>query len=167
MTEGIFVLYAGKLFNETSKQMFVKIWDIVHEKHDDLKELIKFIDLDSRVELIESVVRDITDDMKIHKISPNHSLELALCQIKNIITDIHSDLNDIKKGIEYHKTLWFNYIRIPEYYKIIEKVKEDKKILDSRFDNLVKVISLFKQNEIYINHSTSTSTSTTTSTPAE
>lgn len=151
--EGFFAVYAGKVFNETSKQMFVKIWDIINEKHDDLKDLIKSIDLDSRVELIESIIRDISDDMKIHNISPNHSLELALCQIKNIISDIHADLNDIKKGMEYHKTLWFNSLRTPSYYIIIDKVKEDKKTLDSRFDNLVKVISLFKQNEIYINHS--------------
>ena len=78
LVEGLFSMYAGKLFNDTSKQMFVKIWDILNEKHDDLKELIKSIDLDSRVELIESVIRDISDDMKIHNISPNHSLELAL-----------------------------------------------------------------------------------------
>jgi hypothetical protein len=159
LVEGLFSMYAGKLFNDTSKQMFVKIWDILNEKHDDLKELIKSIDLDSRVELIESVIRDISDDMKIHNISPNHSLELALCQIKNIISDIHFDLNAIKSGIEYHKTLWFNYFRTPSYYKIIEKIKDDKKLLDSRFDNLVKVISLFKQNEIYINHTSSKSTS--------
>jgi hypothetical protein len=150
MVEGVFVMYAGKLFSDTSKQMFVKIWDIVNEKHDDIKELIKSIDLQSKVELVESVIRDLNDDMKFEGVYPNHSLELALSQLMNIIETIHTDLNSIKNGIEYHKTLWFNYLRTPLYNNLIEKVKEDKKILDSRFDNLVKIITLFRQTNMAI-----------------
>jgi hypothetical protein len=146
MVESLMVIYAAKIFNETSKQMFVKIWDIVNEKHDDVKELITSIDLDSKVELVESVVRDIHDDMKEHHIHPNNSLNLSLNKLMEIIQILHNDLNEIKKGIEYHKTLWFNYFRTPSYYNIMEKVKDDKKLLDSRFDDLVKIISLFKQN---------------------
>ncbi len=145
MVEGLMVIYATKIFNETSKQMFVKIWDIVNEKHDDVKELITSIDLNSKVELVESVVRDIHDDMKEHHIYPNHSLNLSLNKLMEIIKTIHDDLNEIKKGIAYHKTIWFNYFRTPSYYTIMEKVKEDKKLLDSRFDDLVKIITLFKQ----------------------
>ncbi len=152
MVEGLMIIYATKIFNETSKQMFVKIWDIVHEKHDDVKELISSIDLDSKVELVESVVRDIHDIMKEHRISPNNSLNFSLSKLMEIIQIIHNDLNEIKKGIEHHKTLWFNYFRTPGYYNIMEKVKSDKKLLDSRFDDLVKIISLFKQTNFRNDH---------------
>lgn len=148
MVEGMIGIYAGKLFGETSKQIFVKIWDIVNEKHDDVKDFIESIDLHSKVELVESVIRDLHDDMKLEGITSNYSLDLVLSQLMNIIEIIHTDLNSIKDGIEYHKTLWFNYFRTPVYYNLIEKVKQDKNILDSRFDNLIKIISLFRQTNM-------------------
>jgi hypothetical protein len=138
-------VYAGQIFQETSKNIFIKIFDIMNEKHDYIKEIIDMLDLVSKVEIIESIIRDINDYMKIHNIKPNHTLELAIIQLSDIITIIHSDLNNVKNGVEYHKTLWFNYIRTPEYLKIINKIKLDKKTLDSRLDNMIKVITIFRE----------------------
>ena len=36
----------------------------------------------------------------------NKSLELSIQQLNDIIDRIHKNLNNIKNGIEYHKTLW-------------------------------------------------------------
>lgn len=138
-------VYAGQMFQETTKNMFIKIFDIVNEKHDYIKEIIDSMDLTSKVEIIESIIRDLNDYLKTNNINPNHTLGLAIVQLSNIITIIHTDLNTVKIGVEYHKTLWFNYFRTPDYLKIIEKIKIDKKTLDSRLDTLIKVVTLFHE----------------------
>jgi hypothetical protein len=138
-------LYAGQMFQETTKNIFVKIFDIVNEKHDYIKEIIESLDLISKVEIIESIIRDINEYMKLNNIKPNHTLDLAIVQLSNIITTIHSDLNNVKNGVEYHKTLWFNSFRTPDYLKLIEKIKLDKKTLDSRLDNMIKIVTLFRE----------------------
>jgi hypothetical protein len=83
--------------------------------------------------------------LKTNNINPTHTLGLAIMQLSNIITIIHTDLNTVKTGVEYHKTLWFNSFRTPDYLKIIEKIKIDKKTLDSRLDTLIKVVTLFHE----------------------
>jgi hypothetical protein len=138
-------VYAGQMFQETTKNMFIKIFDIVNEKHDYIKEIIDSLDLISKVEIIESIIRDLHDYLKTNNINPNHTLGLAIMQLSNIITIIHTDLNTVKTGVEYHKTLWFNSFRTPDYLKIIEKIKIDKKTLDSRLDTLIKVVTLFHE----------------------
>ncbi len=138
-------VYAGQIFQETTKNIFVKIFDIINEKHDYLKEIIDSLDLISKVEIIESILRDINEYMKLNHIKSNHSLDLAIIQLSNIITTIHTDLINVKNGVEYHKTLWFNSFRTPDYLKIIEKIKLDKKTLDSRLDNMIKIITLFRE----------------------
>ncbi len=138
-------VYAGQMFQETTKNMFIKIFDIVNEKHDYIKEIIDSMDLISKVEIIESIIRDLNDYLKTNNINPNHTLGLAIMQLSNIITIIHTDLNTVKTGVEYHKTLWFNSFRTPDYLKIIEKIKIDKKTLDSRLDTLIKVVTLFHE----------------------
>jgi hypothetical protein len=138
-------VYAGQMFQETTKNIFVKIFDIINEKHDYIKEIIDMLDLVSKVEIIESIIRDINEYIKVNHIQPNHTLELAISQLSDIITTIHTDLNNIKNGVEYHKTLWFNSLRTPDYLKIIEKIKLDKKTLDSRLDNMIKIVTLFRE----------------------
>lgn len=147
MTSAVALLsvYAGQMFQETTKNIFVKIFDIINEKHDYIKEIIDMLDLVSKVEIIESIIRDINEYMKLNNIKPNHTLELAIIQLSNIITIIHTDLNNVKIGVEHHKTLWFNSFRTPDYLKIIEKIKLDKKTLDSRLDNMIKIVTLFRE----------------------
>ena len=51
----------------------------------------------------------------------------------------------IKNGIAYHDTLWFNKWRTPAYEAEIEQLVKQKKIMDHRLDNLIKIIQISKQ----------------------
>ena len=144
----IITMYASHLFQDTSKNMFNKIWDLVHEKHDFVKEVMESLDLISKVELAESIVRDMNQEMKENHVTMNHTLELALTQLSDIISQIHEFMKKLKEGVEFHKTLWFSWLRTPEYLTILDKLKIDKIILDERIDNLIKVITLFKESNI-------------------
>jgi hypothetical protein len=148
--EPIIGLYAGHLVSETSKSIFNKIWDVISESHPDIIEITNPLDLTQKVKLIESIIRDINDEIKIHILSPTKSLELALIQMKEIIDNIHINMVDIKNGIEYHNTLWFNSFRKPMYTDQIEILKKNNCILDARLDNLIKVIMLFKNSSRHL-----------------
>jgi hypothetical protein len=142
--EPIIGLYAGHFVSETSKSIFNKIWDVINESHPDIIEITNPLDLTQKVKLIESIIRDINDEIKIHILIPTKSLELALLQMKEIIDKIHMNMVEIKVGIDYHKSLWFNTFRTPGYLEHIEILKKNNDILDARLDNLIKIIMLFK-----------------------
>ena len=149
---GLLNSYTDKLLTDTSKKIFVKIWDIVNEKNNDVKEIIDSLDLIPKVEIVESVLRDLNEDMKIYSRTPNHTIQIALNHLMQIVDNIHTDLNKIKEGVDYHKTLWFNSFRTPMYLELIEKIKKDKNILDSRLENLAVVTNIFRK--MYISTST-------------
>jgi hypothetical protein len=139
-------VYAGQeLVTETSKGIFNRIWDIVSDTHPDIKDITEPMDLIAKVQVVGSIVKDITDEISSNLITPSNSLNISLKQIKDILDDIHKDINDIKTGIAYHRTLWFHRIRTPTYYDIIKKLKSDKFAMDSRLDNLIRVIAILRQ----------------------
>ncbi len=134
----------GHLFIETSKKLLNKIFDITNEKDKDIIEITNSIDINSKVELVETIITDINQEIKIHHLEPNKSLEMVLLQTSHILDKIHNNIVELKKGIEYHKTLWFHSFRSTNYSIIIEELKENKIILDTRMNDLIKIIQLFK-----------------------
>lgn len=141
-------VYAGQeLITETSKGIFNRAWDIITDTHPDIKEITEPMDLVAKVQVVESIVREITDEIEIEQLVPSKPLQISLKQMQDILDDIHTDIQDIKEGINYHKTLWFHRLRVPAYYDVIKKLKRDKNAMDSRLDNLVRVIALFRQDQ--------------------
>ena len=134
----------GHLFIETSKKLMSKVFDIVNEKNEDIIDITNSIDLNSKVELGETIIKDINEEIKIHHLEPNRSLEIVLVHTTDILDKIHTNITELKKAIEYHKSLWFNSFRSTNYSRIIDKLKENKIILDTRMNDLIKIIQLFK-----------------------
>jgi hypothetical protein len=144
MIPAFFIPLEGHLFIETSKKLLNKVFDIVNEKDQDVIEITNSLDINSKVELVETIIRDINEEIKIHHLEPNKSLETVLLQTSIILDTIHNNIIDLKKGIEYHKSLWFNSFRSTDYSIIINKLKENKIVLDTRMNDLIKIIQLFK-----------------------
>lgn len=142
--EPIVGLYAGHLVSETSKSIFNKIWDILSESRHHKLQINIELDIESKVKLIESIIRDINEEIKMHNLIPTKSLELALLQMKDIIDRIHLNFVEIRFGIQYYDSLWFKHFRTATYLEHIELLKKNNIILDARLDNLVKIIMLFK-----------------------
>lgn len=141
-------VYAGQeLITETSKGILNRIWDIINDTHSDIKEITEPMDLVSKVQVVESIVREITDESEINSLILSNPLQISLTQMEDILDKIHNDIKDIKEGIILHQTLWFHRFRVPSYYKTIKKLKTDKNTMDSRLDNLVRVIALFRQTQ--------------------
>ncbi len=135
--------YSSHIF-DSSKGLFTKIWNVINEKHPEVIELTNGMDINSKLLLIESVIRDIYEEIKIHKLLATKSLELAISQMNEIVHQLHDNLQELKDKIDYHKTIWFHSLRTPEYLTVLETIKTNKTILDNRFDTLMKIISLSK-----------------------
>ena len=145
--EPVIAFYTNHFFSETTKGMLNKIWDIMNEDHPDLVEIAAPLDIISKVKLIETLIRDINDEIKVQHIEIPKSLELSIQQLNDIIDRIHKNLNNIKNGIEYHKTLWFSSFRSIGYLEEVEKLKKNNSILDTRLDHLIKIIMLFRNKK--------------------
>jgi len=139
--EPLFGYYSSHIF-DSSKGLFTKIWNVINEKHPEVIELTNGMDINSKLSLIESVIRDIYEDIKIRKLLATKSLELAVTQMNEIIHELHDNLQELKNKIDYHKTIWFHSLRTPEYLSTLETIKINKTILDTRFDTLMKIITL-------------------------
>jgi hypothetical protein len=147
LIEPVIAFYTNHFFSETTKGMLNKIWDIMNENHPDLIEIVAPLDIISKVKLIETLIRDVNDEIKVQHTEIPKSLELSIQQLNDIINKIHKNLNDIKDGIEYHKTLWFSSLRTATYLKDIETLTKNNSILDTRLDHLIKIIMLFRKKE--------------------
>ncbi len=135
--------YGGQIF-DSSKGLFTKVWEVINEKNPDVIELTNNMDITSKLLLVESIIRDLYEDIKIKKLLPTKSLELGISQMNEIIHQLHDNLVELKNKIDYHKTIWFHSFRTPEYLSILETIKINKTILDNRFDTLIKIISISK-----------------------
>ena len=116
-------------------------------EHNDFNNIIKELDLDFKLELIQSFLDDITNvlgpiDESVTHIQTNitKSLTVSLNYLNKIITEIHTLINTIKDKIEYHKTKYFNYYRTLDITQDLTKLKQDHDILMSRFDLIIKII---------------------------
>ena len=128
--EPVIAFYTNHFFSETTKGMLNKIWDIMNENHPDLVEITSPLDIISKVKLIETLIRDVNDEIKVQNTEIPKSLELSIQQLNDIVERIHKNLNNIKNGVEYHKTLWFSSFRNVGYLEEVETLKKNNSILD-------------------------------------
>lgn len=140
---------------------------IYTHQNPDVTRIIKELDIERRLRLIQSVLNiiDTESKNKIAKVKLNDlektqifelvgsvtnlnddPIELCLIYIHESIQNIHGDLIDINKKVAYHNSKWFNSWRTLNVKLLLEKLSLDSKLLDSRFDDLTK-ISLFLANK--------------------
>jgi hypothetical protein len=73
----------------------------------------------------------------------SHTLTKCLIQLRDIVEKIYHEINEINRGVEYHKTIWFNKFRTPKYITNITHLKRYKRTMDSRFEHLLKIMNIY------------------------
>lgn len=71
------------------------------------------------------------------------TLTTCLFQLRDILEKIYIEINELNKGVEYHKTLWFQSFRKPAYNKNLFKIKKYKKNMEDKFDHLIKLMNIY------------------------
>jgi hypothetical protein len=112
--------------------------DTLHEA----KNADNYVIIDSDLENINNI------NKFIENIDPNmpfisKSLTVCLMQLNNIINIIYDEVKKINEGYNYHQTIWFKRFRTPKYMTNIENMKRFKKIMDNRYDSLLKLMNIY------------------------
>ena len=68
------------------------------------------------------------------------TIVLALNNLHEISEKIEKELVEIKKDIEYSKTLYFSYLRSKPYFEKLKKLECHSSILDSRLDLFLRLV---------------------------
>tara|TARA_B100001564_G_scaffold358441_1_gene377118 strand:- start:4770 stop:5228 length:459 start_codon:yes stop_codon:yes gene_type:complete len=121
--------------NDTSYLLLGLVKNVIVE-HPDIKKTTDRIDLYSKLMIIDNFMKIIPNDLENNK-----CISTSLQSIHDIILQIQNELELINNIIETHSQKYFYYFRKHDYYVQLENIVNYKKILDERFDILLKLIT--------------------------
>ena len=133
LTNGII----GLAINDTSYLLLGLVKDVIVE-HPDIKKTTDNIDLYNKLMIIDNFIKNIPNCLE-----ENKCIALCLNSIHDMIVQINNELALINKIIEDHNYKYFYYFRKYDYYNQLKNITSYKKILDERFDILLKLITTF------------------------
>ena len=124
-----------KAISNTSTNIFTEIETVLADGDFVFKSLLEDLDINSKLDIINSFVNDIESDFQ------SDTIKLALKYLHDILEKIKLEMENIRKEIEAHKQKYFYYLRTPSYKDTIKKLALHIKILDERFNLLIKLIN--------------------------
>ena len=131
LTNGI----VGIAIQDTSGLLLGLVKDAIVE-HPDIKNTTDKIDLHNKLMIIDNFMKIIPNSLE-----ENKCISSCLNSIHDIIMQIQNELAVINKIIESHSEKYFYYFRKHDYYEQLDNIVNYKKILDERFDILLKLIT--------------------------
>lgn len=73
----------------------------------------------------------------------SETLQKCLLQLKEQVEKINHEIGELDKQVQYHNTLWFKSFRTPKYMANINRITHLKKILKSRYTDLVQLMNIY------------------------
>lgn len=127
----------AQTIGESTKSIFHNLSHIMEDEFK-LKNIIEELDLTSKIDIINDLIKD------IDKEDINDIIHKAIHYLHDIIETINKEVEDIKKEIKEHSELWFHRFRTPTYISKIERLIKHNQILDKRLDLFIKVFNIEK-----------------------
>ena len=121
--------------NDTSYLLLGLVKNVIVE-HPDIKNTTDKIDLYNKLMVIDNFMKMIPNNLENNK-----CISTSLKGIHDIILQIQNELELINNIIETHSQKYFYYFRKHDYYIQLDNIVNYKKILDERFDILLKLIT--------------------------
>ena len=119
----------------STKTVYDGIMDILGSNADSkFKNLIEEQDVYSKIKVIYEFLDAISRTNK-------NKYKIAIKNIEESLKIIENEIAIIKTGIEEHEEKYFKYFRVCEYKKNVDNLVKFVKILDSRFDLLIKIMN--------------------------
>eukprot|EP01098_Paradermamoeba_levis_P009888 TRINITY_DN4139_c0_g1_i1.p1 TRINITY_DN4139_c0_g1~~TRINITY_DN4139_c0_g1_i1.p1 ORF type:complete len:232 (+),score=81.23 TRINITY_DN4139_c0_g1_i1:56-697(+) len=98
--------------------------------------------IDAQMQKLDEL-KDLKELKEIKEID-NSPVTICLKNLLSIVEQIRTEMEKINQEIEFHNTRWLANWREPNYSKQIENLRKYKKVLDSRLDMLIKILSISK-----------------------
>jgi hypothetical protein len=122
--------------SEASGSVYKSITNIFSHS-DYVAELLTSLDIINKLQCMENILADIEGDHMYTK-----SIKMSSESIHNMILNIKADLQQIEYKIVAHKEKYFNKYRIISINEEVNALKLHCKLLDSRYDQLIKIINI-------------------------
>ena len=132
------LLIGGKIFstviNDTASKIISVTETAIIHNHTDVHELFTELDLDVRLAVINSLIKNIKKEQS------NETVNICLKSLYDVITKINKITHDIDDIIEQHKQKYFSGWRQIDVDSQIDEVRKQSDLLDKRFSLLTNVI---------------------------
>lgn len=126
----------SQTLTNSTKSILSSVTSILDDEDFYFKKILIDYDLISKVNIINSYISNITSNKELFD---NETIKLSIKNVSDILETIENEIKTIKKKIEEHRNLWFHRFRTPEYKKLLIELERHIKILDQRFELLIKI----------------------------
>jgi DNA-binding transcriptional MerR regulator len=93
------------------------------------------------LEFSTSVIKELVDERKDK--DTNASIKQALWGVNETLEKINNELQELKEAIDDHNQKYFSGWRIFNNKKVIVRIRELKKILNSRYSILIDLLKIY------------------------
>ena len=145
---------AFKAVSDTS----TKIYDlmrglVIEEEYPEISEVLTKLDIQTTLAIIDPLLNEISNKKNISSESDyleesntennkHLALDRSFYALKDIITQIHDLLQQIKDVISNHKQKYFFYWRTPVFLPLLKLLELKKDILDQRFNLFMRLLTI-------------------------
>lgn len=123
---------------KTSKDIYFGLESILKNDNLEFNLVLEKLDINTKLDLINSFINEASDTQKLF----SDTINKALCYINKILKTIENEIKNINLEITNHQTKWFSRFRVSNCNIMIENLVNHIKILDERFNLLIKLIKI-------------------------
>lgn len=125
------------------------ISSLYRHKNIDVAKHLKKLDLERKLKLIETVLetkypKSLDANTTLEDTSKARAIELCLSYIIETINEIHKVSHQIDQRVARHQSKWFNSWRTLNIKPQLEQLETCSRLLDERFDDLVRISHMFR-----------------------
>ena len=125
---------------KTTHNIYKGLEDLNNDESFEFKKLLSDLDINAKLEIIHEFINELNENEE-HKINNfNKSIDKILTFLCDILKNIETEIENIKKEIISHKKKWFHKLRPYNYNTMIENLIKHLNILDMRFNLLIKLL---------------------------
>ena len=122
----------------STKNIYSGIEKIMTNENMEFNQVLENLDINTKLDIINSFIKEMESSNKLLSETTRKSLKY----IENILKIIEVEISNINIEIEEHKKKWFNRIRTSNCRMMINNLVNHVKILDNRFELLIKFINI-------------------------
>ena len=122
----------------STKNIYSGIEKIITNENTEFNQVLDKLDINTKLDIINSFIKEMECSNKLF----SDTTRKALKYIENILKIIEVEISNINLEIEDHKKKWFNRFRTSNCREMINNLVNHVKILDDRFELLIKFINI-------------------------
>ena len=122
----------------TTKNIYNGIEKIILNDNAHFKKILDNLDINTTLDIINTFIIDVHNDKKIF----NHTLTKIFNYLETILKTIENEIEHINLELDAHSKKWFYKYRTSNCEYLLNNLINHVKILDERFNLLIKIIKI-------------------------